>query len=274
MSRQLFTATGCTRCTIVKNYLQARSIPFEEQDIKANGKEAFKVFYKENRKRIFRGSEGIEFPIFFDGDRIFQGVGVILAYLMADDRLAGFVTRSDLSQGWISGLNIHNGNLNDKDAFLSLIGLLKDEGLMIQMEADGRNSHLLETIVKSRLIHRLIFYLRGPVRLYEQITGTGLNKEDLARSLSVLTPSLDYKIILPVCVFIRENDRPGYLSPEEAAEAAQFAEEITDTKKHPFFIEPVEPKSELILPPLLSPALFKYRTLCRRHMVLCDILKD
>ena len=51
----LFSATGCERCKIVKSYMDEHKLTFEEQDIKKDGKDSFKKFYKENRSTIFRG---------------------------------------------------------------------------------------------------------------------------------------------------------------------------------------------------------------------------
>lgn len=266
MRVQLFTATGCMRCKIVKTYMARNQIDFEELDIHGNGKDAFKEFYRKNRAHVFRGLEGVEFPILCTDGRIYQGVGIVIAHLMAEKRLVGFVTRSDLSHGWISGLNISARPLADGKDFLSLLEFLKNNGLMIQLETDGRNSLLLETVLREKWVHRLIFHLRGPADLYEPITGFALTEDELIHSLSLLNPSIDYQIILPISLIPGKDGDGRYLSPEEAAKAGGLAEKATGSKKHPFFIR--EPEWDK------NPAdIFKYRTLCRRHMVLCDILK-
>lgn len=161
MSFTLFSATGCMRCGIVKSYMDEHDLAFEDYDIKADGKDRFKKFYKDNRSRIFRGEEGLEFPILFTNEKVFQGVGVIIAFLRAKGALDGFFTRSDLSLGWISGLNVSAKKISNGDAFVEILRFLKNHGLMIQMETDGRNALLLETIIKENLINRLIFNLRG-----------------------------------------------------------------------------------------------------------------
>lgn len=271
---RLFSATGCPRCNIVKTYMEINNIAYEELDIHTNGKEAFKLFYRENRSRIFRGLEGVEFPILDTGGKIYQGVGVALAYLMAGERLDGFVTGSELSHGWISGLNVSAKAAGDSNELLCLLRFIKGRGLMIQLEADGRNSVLLESVLKEKLAQRLFFYLRGTADLYETLTGTVLTQEELSHSLSLLNASVDYQIILPVGVITRKNGGSAWLSPEEAARAAEFAEKATGSKKHPFFIKALEPPESSHVPQLSQAELFKYRTLCRRYMVLCDILKS
>jgi len=106
VSNLVFTATGCTRCKITKQYMEQQGIPFEELDIRAEGKDAFAEFYRANRKDIFRGEHGVEFPVFSDGKAIRQGLAVIIAYLQAGTRLDGFVGRSELSKEWVDGLRL------------------------------------------------------------------------------------------------------------------------------------------------------------------------
>ncbi len=255
----------------------AKKIAFDDQDIKADGKDAFKKFYKENRPDIFPGEDGVEFPILFSGKKIYQGAGVILSFLAAGDRLTKFITRSDLSHGWINGLNIHAASFDtiarDEQAFLEVIDFLHSQGLMIQLEADGRNPKTLKMMLDKGVISRLKFYLRGPASVYGAITGMPLDQTELMESLSLLNDSFEYQILLPVAAFVREDGQAGYLTPQEAADAARLAAEATNSKKHPFFIQPGALPDELNIDPLASSAFFKYRTQCRRHMVQCEIMK-
>jgi len=78
MGNTIFTATGCSRCKIAKKFMDEHAIPFQELDIKAEGKDPFGQFYRNNRSSVYRGKEGIEFPVFTDGTIIRQGVGVCL----------------------------------------------------------------------------------------------------------------------------------------------------------------------------------------------------
>lgn len=271
MPYQLFSATGCVRCKMVKSFMDEKKITYEEYDIKSEGKDKFKSFYKKNRPDIFRGKQGIEFPILYDGGKILQGVGPILAFLLTGDNLNDFVKRSDLTHGWISGLNICTKGLQDEENFLYLLQFLKQQGLMIQMEADGQNPKLLEALLKGRLIDRLIFYLRGTADFYKSVTGMSLTEEDLFQSLSLIDSSVEYKIILPVSVFYGKNGDLRFLTPEEASQAAELVKKATGSTNHPFFIAPVNPLAELSIEPLPASAFFKYRTLCRRYMVSCEI---
>ncbi len=270
----IFSATGCMRCKIVKSYMDDHGMVYEDHNIKADGKDVFTVFYRKNRPDIFRGDEGIEFPILFTGEKIVQGVGEILSFLTAEDKLTEFIKRSDLSHGWISGLNISAKDTSMGDNFLEILRYLKTHGLLIQLETDGHNALLLEIIIKENLVDRLIFQLRGPAEMYEMISGFPLGKEELCISLSLAEKSPEYKIILPIACIKRPDGEPGYITHLEATRAAALVEQATGSKKHPFFIKEVIPPDELNMDPLPSSAFFKYRTACRPHMVLAEILKN
>ena len=97
------------------------SIAYKDHNIKAGGKDDFNAFYRKNRSHIFRGEEGIEFPILYTGKKIIQGVGEILAFLKTEDKLNEFVKKSDLSHGWISGLNIFADSNLMEDVFLDIL---------------------------------------------------------------------------------------------------------------------------------------------------------
>jgi glutaredoxin len=278
MGYQLFSAAGCVRCKIIKSYMDENNIAYKELDIKAEGKDAFKVFYKENRLDVYRGKDGVEFPILYTEKKIFQGVGIVLAHLMAGNRLEDHFTQSDLCQGWVSGINLTAGIIEPESdsgkAFIAILRFLQKQGLKIQIEGDGRNAGLLESLVTQDLIHDLVFYLRGPADLYETITGTKIDEKELIKSLGLLNKMPKARIILPISAFKQKDESPRFLLPEEAASAAKFVEEVTGTKKQPFFIQPVSPNDEYNLAPLAVPAFFKYRTQCRRYMVMSEIMTE
>lgn len=103
MSITLYTAPECIRCKIVKAFLAERDIPYATVDFKADAQE-FNAFYRANRKAIYRNPEGVEFPLFNDGQVIKQGSGEIIAYLLSGHVLEACITRSDLLHGKIGGI--------------------------------------------------------------------------------------------------------------------------------------------------------------------------
>lgn len=262
------------RCSIAASYMDDHGISYDKQDIHARGKEVFKTFYRENRSAIFRGPEGVEFPILFTGQKVVQGVGRVLAFLQAGDLLDKWVKPSLLTHGWISGLDLSDAALLDGADFLAVVRFMKKKGLKIQLDTNGRNPHLLETLAAENAIDRLIFTLNGPGDRYAELTGLSLDDTDLERSLSLLNCIPAYKIILPVRPVAQSDDRTVSVTPEEAARAAALVERATGSKKHPFYIRPVVPSPETGLPALAPASLFTYRTRCRRYMVLAEIFKE
>jgi pyruvate formate lyase activating enzyme len=268
----LFSATGCMRCKIVKSYMDENGIAYQEFDFKSDGKDEFNAFYRKNRPDIYRGKEGVEFPILYTENKVIQGVAMIIAFLKAEDRLNDFVTRSELSHGWVSGLNISNGQVFLCDDFLAVVAVLKSHGLKTQIETDGRNAEILSRLTEKSLVDLLTFNLKGPAGLYATLTGNPLDKEELELSLSLIEQCPEYKIILPLLPFWRTDKQKDFISPEEAAQAAAFVEQVTNKKTHPFYIKQylLSNDEKETLP---VPNLFKYRTACRRYMVKAEILK-
>lgn len=273
MGNMLFTATGCARCRIVAAFMDDRDIAYEKSDILAEGKERFKTFYKEHRPEITRGPEGIEFPILFTGDAVIQGLGRILARLQAEDALDAFVSPAASPPGWVSGLDLSARHLPDESDLLAVVRFIKENGLKVQLDTNGRNPHVLAALVKENLCDKIVFTLHGPAARYKDLTGLPLEESDLVQSLSLISYAADYNIILPVQPVTTPQGPGVSITPEEAAEAAALVEKATGSKNHPFFIQPLAPAPGSGLDPLTSPQLFTYRTRCRRFMVRAEIMK-
>ena len=108
MSITIYTATGCARCKIVKDFMQERGITYVEKDMKAEGKEDFQAFYKANRSAVFRGPDGIEFPIIYDGESIRQSIGAALAFYMPG-KIRWLFTVGTLHKEWVDGIHVSGG---------------------------------------------------------------------------------------------------------------------------------------------------------------------
>jgi pyruvate formate lyase activating enzyme len=253
--------------------MEESGIAYQEFDIKKDGREAFNSFYRESRSDIYRGEEGIEFPILGTGERIVQGVGMIIAFLKAEDQITDAVTRIKLSHGWISGLNISATKGSLSHDLIEIIVYLKTHGLKTQIETDGRNADILIRLIETKQIDRLIFNLRGPAELYESLTGVALSRAELCHSLSLVEQCPEYQIILSIAPVQRANNQIEYISLEEAGQAASLVEEATNKKSHPFYIREGLPSPEMVVEALPPSSLFKYRTACRRYMVKAEILK-
>jgi pyruvate formate lyase activating enzyme len=255
------------------SFMDDRGIFYEKSDALGQGKDDFKQFYRDHRSAVTRGPDGIAFPILFTGDAVIQGLGPVLAFLQAGTALDPFVTLDTSPHGWISGLDLSARPLPDGADFLAVVRFLKQSGLNIQVNTCGRNPHVLVSVITDGLCDKVVFTLHGPASRYEDLTGWPLDEPDLSKSLSLTASVKDYTILLPVQP-VSTPQGPGVsITPEEAARAAELVEKATGSKKHRFFIQPLAPLSGSGLAPLTAPEMFKYRTLCRRFMVMADIWK-
>ncbi len=277
MSNTIYSATGCARCKITKNYMQENSIGYEEFDFKAEGKDAFNKFYRENRKDIFRDKDGVEFPVFADGTVIRQGVSVIIGYLIAEDKLSGFIGRSLLHGEWIDGFNVSGGDAELADEFLTVVSHLKKNGLKIQLTSNGKNPEILEKLLANGIADRIIMEIDGPPSLYPQLTGEEISAEDIQKSIQLATQFSEYQFITTIAPVLR-GEEASFLTPEEVGEIAKMIEDASGSKKQPYKLRICNPddldnEQLKAVEPLESAATFKYRTAARRYMVMTEIEK-
>ena len=278
MANIIYTATGCARCKITKRYLQDNGIDYAEFDIKGDGKDAFAQFYRDNRKAIFRDKDGVEFPVFYDGRQIRQGVSVIIGYLIADGGLDGFIGRSILHGEWLDGIDISGGNPSLVDQLVQVLSYLKQNRLKIQAVTSGRNSQVLEALLQKGLIDRVSVEVKGPASLYPLISGEPIDEEDLNRSISLGSTAPECRFFTTIAPVLRSEGKIEYLSPEEIAATAQLIEEASGSKKNPYTLCPFDPKTSgderfITAEPLPASAFFKYRTAARRYQVMTEIEK-
>jgi pyruvate-formate lyase-activating enzyme/glutaredoxin len=279
MSLTLFTATGCSRCNVAKKFMHAKGIVFVEHDAVGEGKELFAQFYRAHRGAIFRGAEGIEFPVFVDGDEIRQGVAVVIAYLHAGKRLDGFIGRSELPKGWVGGLHVSQGDPAALDELTAVLGFLKRNGLKLQLETDGRNAALLERLLEQGLGDRVVMDLKGPRSLYAAMLGAEIDVEEVSRSMALVARFPEYRFETTVAPVPRSGGDPGstrYLSPEEVAEAARWLKEATGSHRQPYVLRVFDPQAGAderfraleMLPPN---SLFRHRSAARKYQVLTEV---
>lgn len=276
MTNQIFTATGCSRCNITKRYMSNNAIDYKEFDIKAEGKQTFSQFYRANRSDIYRSADGIEFPVFTDGKAIRQGVGAIVSYLMAQNRLDGFISTGTLHGPWIDGIDISGGNPEHNEDLVRVLVFLKQNGLKLQMITDGHNAGGFDTIVEKSLCDRVIMEVRGTFDLYGKL-GHPIEELELKHSVVLASKCPEYHYFTTICP-VQEDDGARYLTPEEVAKTAQLINDATGSKKHPYEIRSADlaqnkNSTSMDIEPLPDSAMFKYRTAARRYLVMAEIKK-
>lgn len=279
MSYILFTATGCTRCKIVKKFMTEKGIEFAEKDMKGEGKEEFKKFYAANRGSLTRGQDGVEFPVLTDGEEIRQGIGASLAYLRAGKGLDGFFAVGTLHKEWVDGIYPGSGNLQYAEEFIEVLKYLKKQGMKLQIETKGENSQLLSRILGEELADKLIMNVLGPAALYSELLGKPADITDIQKSIALTAQFPNYQFQTTVVPVLRqEGDVPevGFLTKEEIAETAEWIERETGSKKNPYLLrvfKPAESKTEALKAAVPPPSLFPYRTAARAYQVLTELEK-
>ena len=270
----LYKAPNCLRCNIVKSYLEANGIPYGKFDL-ADDKEIVNKFYRDNRARLYRNPQGVEFPMFHEteGDVILQGTGVVLAWLLADGALDGCVTRSDLLHGWISGLYVSQCPDGQEDKFIELIRLLSKGGLQVCLQSDGRKADLLEKILSEGFASRVILNIPGPAALYPQTVGGETDADfaaNLKKSVELVKACSDHVIRIWLTP-IKDGDSPRWLTPAEAGEAAKMVADACGDMMLPIGIQACAetPRGMEALDNLLP-----YRSKVRNSLPKAEILKS
>lgn len=282
MSFTIYTATGCTRCKIIKQLMNEKGIAFEEQDMKADGKEAFQKFYAANRKAIFRGPDGVEFPILHDTKAgiIRQGIGACVAYLYGGGKLDGFFSVGTLHKEWVDGIHVSGGSPEDAEGFLEVLRYIKKTNNMkLQMDTNGLNSAILEQILAEGLADVMIMNVLGPKELYSQILGKDVDFTDIEKSAALVTKFPEYKFQTTVIPVVREDGEISYLTAKEVAGAAKLITEATGSMKNPYLVKlfkPKECKDERFkgIEAMAATALLPYRTAARAHQVFVEVEKE
>jgi pyruvate formate lyase activating enzyme len=283
MTINLFTTAGCIRCKIAKQYLSNRQIPYTETDIKGEGKPAFQRFYQSHRASIYRGEEGVYFPILFDEGRnvVRQGLGQAAAYARGKGALEGFFGCGHQDRGWVEDFFVSEGDADRAEMAMEVLDFLKKTGMNTAIVTDGRNAGLLERLVTADLCDLVIMEVRGPESLYPQILGTPVNGAEIRRSISWTARAPEHRFETAAgSVVPRTGGAGGHrdLTPPEAAEAAALIREVTGDHKQPYRLRLYRPEDRpgvgtAVPKTLTRNELFPYRTAARKHLVYTEIEK-
>lgn len=276
----IYTATGCTRCKIVKQFMAKQGIAFEEYDMKAEGKEPFQKFYAAHRKEIFRGPDGIEFPLLTDGTAIRQGIGASIGFLQGGHNLDGFFSVGTLHQEWVDGIHVSGGNPAYADDFLAVLRYIKIENNMkLQIDTNGSNSAILEQILAENLADVMIMQVVGPKELYSQIVGQPVDLADIEKSMALTVQFPRHQFQTTVVPVVREDGDISYLTKEEIGSTAKFIADATGSMKNPYLIKLFNPKQcqdqrFKSVAAMTADALLPYRTAARKYQVFVEVEKD
>ena len=279
MDKIIYSATGCIRCKIARQFLEDHGITCHEKDALAEDREAFKAFYKHHRAKIYRGPEGIEFPILMDGEVICQGLPMVLGHLIRGPALDGFFKPGTLHGEWIDGIQVSGGNATYCEDFLTVLNYLKKQQLKLQIETNGINADLLERVLHQQLADRVIMELPGPLEIYESLLQQPFDPAEIKKSIALVAACDDYCFTTTFRPFLRKNDGPtaiSTLTPDEVAEIALLIKEVTGSSTQPYRLQVLGTQavrnSNLQPDQILTPAdLLAYRNKARKFQFKTEI---
>ncbi len=272
MAVTLYTATGCARCKIAKKYLEQRGIAYQALDIKAEGKDEFNRFYREMRKAVYRGPDGIEFPIYYDGQVVKQGLGVVVGHLCSE-KLAGFLGIGRLHGEWVDGIHVSAGDPAAIDELVEALRFLQGAGMKLELDSDGRNPQVLERLLAEGLGDRVIMHLLGTPAIY---AAHGYDPAEVEQTMNLVSRFPERQFRLTVRPVVRPDGAVEYLRPEEAGEIAAWLKQATGNNKLPLLLAPFDLKAAAdprfaALPQLEGKDLFLYRSKARAHQVMAAL---
>ena len=282
MSITLYTATGCVRCRMVRQFLKERGLTYRDYDALGEGKEAFRSFYQANRQKIYRGAEGVEFPIYCDDKVIRQGLPGVIAYLVAGPSPKGFFTHSRKHGQWIDGINLSGGDPAHGEEFLEVLIYLKKQGFKIQIDTNGVNADLLASVIEQKLADCIIMEIKGPLDLYGLLLQQPVDPAEIEKSILLVSKYSEYSFVTAIAPIVRQPGDPpeiSYITPEEIAETAKLIKTATGDNRQTYGLRFFDPKNAnderlQICEALTQSTLFKYRTQARKHQFKTEILKD
>ena len=201
----IYSAKGCLRCKIVKQFLDDNGRTYQDVDALSEGRKPFREFYQNNREKIYRGPDGVEFPIYSDGETVRQGLPMVLAHLIAGSALKGFFKHGLLHGQWVDGIHISGGDPAHGEEFLNVLSYLKQQRLKLQVETNGLNASLLEQVLERGLAERVVMEIIGPLELYDSLLGQAVDPREIKRSIARVSQCEDYYFYSTIAPIIREK---------------------------------------------------------------------
>jgi pyruvate formate lyase activating enzyme len=267
---------------MLRQFLKERGLTHRDHDALGEGKEAFRTFYQANRQQIYRGKEGVEFPIYCDDNVIRQGLPAVIAHLVAGPSLNGFFTHGRKHGQWLDGVDLSGGDPAYGEEFMEVLIYLKKQGFKIQIDTNGLNAELLASVIEQKLADCIIMEVKGPLDLYGLLLQQPVDPAEIEKSIFLVSKYSEHSFFTTIAPIVRQPGDPphiSYLTPEEVAEAAKLIQATTGNNRQPYglrFFDPkiADDKRLRTCETLSQSTLLKYRTQARKHQFKTEILKD
>jgi len=276
----IYSAPGCLRCKIVKQFLDENGRTYQDVDALGEGRKTFSDFYRNHRDQIHRGPDGVEFPIISENETVRQGLPGVLAHLIAGPALQGFFKPGLLHGRWVDGIHISSGDPAHGETLLEVLTLLKRQQLKLQLETNGVNASLLEQVLDRRLADRVIMEVKGSLKLYDSLLAQPVDPQEIKRSIARVCQCDDYYFYTTIAPLDRKNNdlEPcSYITPAEIAAAARLIKEAAGDSRQPYRLKAFDPRTAddpklQGCAALAKNELFKYRTMARKHQFGTELM--
>jgi pyruvate formate lyase activating enzyme len=96
-------------------------------------------------------------------------------------------------QGLLEGVCITGGEptlQNDLPAFIKQI---KDLGFFVKLDTNGSNPQMLASLLEAKLVDFVAMDIKAPLEKYKKVVGSGINLEDIQRSVDLVRQAPDYE---------------------------------------------------------------------------------
>lgn len=146
--------------------------------------------------------------------------------------------------GWYTGATICGGEPTSYLGLNQLARRLKEMGLSVKLDTNGKNFGTLQTLLEDKLIDYVAMDVKAPPSLYSKVTGMHVDmRDDVEKGMAIATRFPDYEFRTTM-VPIWDNDKIRWMSPEEVVEMAKFIVDNTGSNEHKYFLQGFEARSE------------------------------
>lgn len=96
--------------------------------------------------------------------------------------------------GKINAVSITGGEPTIHNDLLTFIKELKSLQLKIKLDTNGSNPNMIENLLQEDLIDYIAMDIKAPLRLYNKLCGSIVNKDDICSSINIIKNSrIDYE---------------------------------------------------------------------------------
>ena len=89
-------------------------------------------------------------------------------------------------KGFLDGVCITGGEPTLNKDLPDFISKIKKMGFSIKLDTNGTNPEMLEELINRKFVDYIAMDIKAPLELYEKVTNTDVNKEDIQKSIDLI----------------------------------------------------------------------------------------